>query len=327
MQQFRILCIRCDRIGDLLVSTPVLHRLRKLYPEAEINVITSPAGRLALADNPDIDSIFLYEKKSLSSWFRLLPELRRHHDMVIGLNAGSRTIRLLTYLARGVKKGFLQTGNLAPWSGDPDAEGHISAGMLRELEAEFSLPHDEEPDMRVRFHVPEELKQELRMTYPAVDGRKRIGLFIGNIAQPKLRWPVENFVEFASLLLKDNPALEVYAVAGKADVPLLDAFKDIKDARFHAFVGDVSLQHTAAFIGTCDAFVTSSSSPQHLASAVGLPLVSIVHPRSYVRWTPRGPLNFSAISDEPYDVRGVTVRQVYEALNKALQGCLAPWKD
>ena len=135
VQQFRILCIRCDRIGDLLVSTPVLHRLRKLYPEAEINVITSPAGRLALADNPDIDSIFLYEKKSLSSWFRLLPELRRHHDMVIGLNAGSRTIRLLTYLARGVKKGFLQTGNLAPWSGDPDAEDHISAGMLRELEA------------------------------------------------------------------------------------------------------------------------------------------------------------------------------------------------
>lgn len=247
--------------------------------------------------------------------------------MVIGFNVKSSTIRILTALARGVKKGFLQTGNYAPWSGDPDAEGHISAGMLRELEAEFSLPHDEEPDIRVRFHVPEGLKLELRAGYPAVGGMKRIGLFIGNIAQPMLRWPVESFVELAVRILKNNPDLEVYAVAGKADVPLLDAFKNIEDARFHTFVGDVSLQHTAAFIGTCDAFVTSSSSPQHLAASVGLPLVSIVHPRSYVRWTPRGPLNFSAVSDVDYDVRGVTVRQVYDALNKSLQGCLAPWKD
>ena len=327
MKKFRILCIRCDRIGDLLASTPVFYRLRRLYPDAVIDVVTSPAGRLALADNPDIDNIFIYDKKSFRSWLRLMPELRSPHDMVIGFNAKSSTIRILTALARGEKKGFLQTGSDAPWSGDPDVEGHISAGMLRDLEAEFSLPHDEDPDIRVRFHVPEDLKQELRATYPAVEGMKRIGLFIGNIAQPKLRWPVENFVAFTSRLLRDNPALEVYAVAGKADVPLLDAFKNIEDARFHTFVGDVSLQHTAAFIGTCDAFVTSSSSPQHLASSVGLPLVSIVHPRSYVRWTPRGPLNFSAVSDVDYDVRGVTIQQVYEALDKSLQGGLAPWKD
>ncbi|MBR6626094.1 MAG: hypothetical protein IKL01_07830, partial [Mailhella sp.] len=67
--------------------------------------------------------------------------------------------------------------------------------------------------------------------------------------------------------------------------------------------------------------------PQHLTAAAGVPMVSITNPCSDARWTPRGPLNFSAISEVPYDVRGVSLKQVYEALNKSMQGCLAPWKD
>ena len=111
MKKFSILCIRCDHIGDLLVSTPAIHRLRTLWPDAEIDVITSPAGRVALEGNPDIDHIFIYQKKSPRSWVSLVPVLLKKHDMVVGFNAGSSTIRLLTRLARGVKKGFLQTGH------------------------------------------------------------------------------------------------------------------------------------------------------------------------------------------------------------------------
>lgn len=327
MSSFRILCIRCDRIGDLLVSTPVLHRLRKLYPDAEIEVVTSPAGALALEGNQDIDRVHVYNKKSLSTWFSLLPVLLKPHDMVVGFNAASRTIRLLTSLARGHKKGFLQTGNLAPWSGEPEAATHISAKLLRELESEFDLPHDEHPDIRVRFHIPENVLTEVQKAYPRRPGTKRIAMFIGNIAQPKLRWPAEKFAQLAAILLRENTTLELYAVAGSADVPLLDAFANIKDDRFHSFVGKTSLQHTAAFIGTCDAFITSSSSPQHLAAAVGVPITSIVHPQSHLRWAPRGPQNFSAISNIDYDVRDIEVKLVYETLNTSMQGFLSPWQE
>ena len=79
MKKPSILCIRCDHIGDLLVSTPVFSRLRRLYPEAEINVITSPAGRLALVGNLDLDGVFVYNKKSFRSWLGLLPLLLKKH--------------------------------------------------------------------------------------------------------------------------------------------------------------------------------------------------------------------------------------------------------
>ena len=120
MSKFHILCIRSDRIGDMLVSTPVIHRLRVLYPEAVLDVIASPLGAVALEDNPDVDHVFVYDKKSLRSWLGLLPVLLTPHDLVVSFNARSRTLRALTALARGKRKGALNTGKLAPWSGSPE---------------------------------------------------------------------------------------------------------------------------------------------------------------------------------------------------------------
>lgn len=60
---------------------------------------------------------------------------------------------------------------------------------------------------------------------------------------------------------------------------------------------------------------------------MGVPTVSITYPWSERLWTPRGPLNFSAVSEINDDVRGIPVRQVYETLNRTLQGYLAPWKE
>lgn len=327
MAKFRILCVRCDRIGDLLVSTPVIHRLRVLYPEAELNVVTSPGGSVALEGNPDIDTIFIYDKKRIASWLKLMPVLLKKHDMVVGFNKASSTIRLLCSLARGGKKRFLNTGNLAPWSGDPNVVTHFSARMLRELEAEFDLPHDTDPDIGIHFHVPEDVERNVREAYPVQPGLKRVGIFIGNIKKVGIRWPIEKFVELSQLLLEKNSGLEVYVVAGQSDVPLLDGYKDISHDRLHTFVGRVSMQHTAAFLKTCDAFVTCSSSPQHLAGAMKVPTVSITYPRSEARWTPRGPLNFSAVSEVDDNVHGITVKQVYETLNKSMEGFLAPWQE
>ncbi len=323
-----ILCIRSDRIGDMLVSTPVLHRLRTLYPNAVLDVITSPLGAIALEGNPDVDHVAVYDKKSLSSWKNLLPVLLKKHDIVIGFNSKSRTSRFLCMLARGKKKGALNKGALAPWSGSEEDGRHYSGIMLRELEAEFSFPHDEKPDISIRFAVPEEVMNAVQKQYPPVAGMKRIGIFIGNIKKTGLRWPMEKFVRLTKALLKKNAGVDIWIVAGESDVPLLEALHGMEgEKRLHTFIGKKSLQHTAAFLKTCDVFVTCSSSPQHLAGAMKVPTVSITYPWSEKLWTPRGPLNFSAVSDVDGDVRGIPVQAVYEAVNKSMQGNLSPWDD
>ena len=210
MSKFRILCLRSDRIGDMLVSTPVIHRVRTLYPDAVLDVIVSPLGAVALEGNPDVDHVFVYDKKSVRTWFSLLPRLLEPHDFVVSFNAKSKTLRMLTLLARGRRKGALNTGRLAPGSGSPEDGEHYSGVMLRELEAAFDLPHDEHPDISIRFALPEKVEAAVRATYPPAPGLRRVGIFIGNIKKTGLRWPIEKFVELTRVLLEKNDAASVH---------------------------------------------------------------------------------------------------------------------
>jgi ADP-heptose:LPS heptosyltransferase len=311
----------------MLVSTPVIHRLRVLYPKAELNILTSPLGAIALEGNPDIDHIFIYNKKSIQSILTIIHEIRKLYDIVVGFNKHSKTIRFLTMLTRGKKKDFLNHGKLAEWNGRPEDSYHYTGIMLRELEYTFNLPHDENPDIHIQFHVSDSINKDIQTRYPRIDGYSRIGIFIGNIKKIGLRWPIEKFVELTEKILYLNSNIEIYIVAGECDIPLLDAYKDKNNPHMHFFIGNKSLQDTAAFIKTCDAFVTCTSSPQHLAGAMDVPTVSITYPWSEKLWTPRGKRNFSAVSDINDDVRGISVQEVYETLNKTMQGNLMAWQD
>ena len=53
----RILVIRPDHIGDVLLVTPALRLLRRAFPESEITALVGPWAAAVLANNPDIDRL------------------------------------------------------------------------------------------------------------------------------------------------------------------------------------------------------------------------------------------------------------------------------
>lgn len=53
----RICFINVGLLGDVLMRTPVIRELRKLYPNAEITCIVDPIGREILSLNSDIDNL------------------------------------------------------------------------------------------------------------------------------------------------------------------------------------------------------------------------------------------------------------------------------
>ena len=58
-----ILVTRADRIGDLVLSTPVFSSLRRRFPEARIACLTFLENREIVTENPFIDEVILYDKK------------------------------------------------------------------------------------------------------------------------------------------------------------------------------------------------------------------------------------------------------------------------
>ncbi|MCE5300069.1 MAG: glycosyltransferase family 9 protein, partial [Spirochaetia bacterium] len=59
----KILVSRTDGIGDLLLTTPLIHELRLKYPQAEIIALVNRYAAPVLENNPDVTSVMLYDKK------------------------------------------------------------------------------------------------------------------------------------------------------------------------------------------------------------------------------------------------------------------------
>lgn len=109
-----------------------------------------------------------------------------------------------------------------------------------------------------------------------------------------------------------HPSLEIYLIYSKDEAPLLSSFKPHEN--LHFFSGN--LMQAAAFLTSCDALLTSSSGPWHLAAAVGTPTLGIISQFSYTFWRALEGEHFFVLPPntqaEDKDVRPIEIEPVLE---------------
>ena len=67
----RVLAVRLDNLGDVLVTTPAIHAMRESLPDAAITLLASPVGAQAGRLNPDVAEVVVYNAPWMDPWSRL----------------------------------------------------------------------------------------------------------------------------------------------------------------------------------------------------------------------------------------------------------------
>ena len=62
----RILVVKLDHLGDVILATPVFSNLRQAYPNAELHALTGTWSRVILERHPDVSTIFDYNSPAFS---------------------------------------------------------------------------------------------------------------------------------------------------------------------------------------------------------------------------------------------------------------------
>src|SRR5438067_3735447 len=85
----RVLAVRLDNLGDVLVTTPALHAIKQSLPMlargvpgANLTLLASPVGAPAGRLNPDIDEVIVYQAPWMDAWHRLPQDVDREQRMV-----------------------------------------------------------------------------------------------------------------------------------------------------------------------------------------------------------------------------------------------------
>lgn len=296
----RILVIRLDAMGDLVMSTLIFKELKSRYPGASVTAVIQKGNRDLLETNPYIDRILhppvIHKSRLLQRvrrecsiirfyWTQLRKE---HFDVALQPRLGpdfyeaNLLLKLvdapvsLKYVDRAKKglAGKIANAAFRSMTNLPERKAQhevlSNAALIEHLTGHRCTS---QPEI---FITADDREYAERMIANIESGSTIICIAFGAQAM-KRSWPLERWAEVIRLLAEDREifALLICSKAEQGEGERLQSMLNVESR----LVSGSRLREAAACIEICDLFMGTDSGLAHLASAVGcLPLVVSPHP-------------------------------------------------
>lgn len=303
MPHRRILLICLRRLGDVLLSTPVVRSLRRAYPDAVIDalVFTSTAGMLV--GNPDLRRVIAWpDSASVATALRTAWPLRRRYDLALAVTPSDRAHYLAAWAAPR-RYGNVQSGHEQRWllNGSlvysPDAL-HTVTQNLR-LAAACGVP----PVPEVVPPQPSNLSALTRVLGAGWE-RARWAVVHPNAMYRYKGWTLEGWRVLLRALELRGLHIAVSGGPGAAEREYLDTL--LKPLRGSPGIvdcaGRLSLAEWTPLLRHAALFVGPDTSATHLAAACGTPTLAIFGPSSPLAWGP-WPQNWPGTGSSPWQLQ------------------------
>ena len=270
----KILIIHTAFIGDIVLSTPLIQKLKDLYPKSEIDYLTLPTNQSVLYNNPNLNEIILYDKKGkdkgIKGFLRILKILKqKKYDYAVIPHRFIKSI----LLAKLAKIPDIVGFDVATGSSLLDKKVHYDM-KKHEVERLLNLVGYEGKKIPVRIYPAKEnfVKIEKMLTISGYTGKKeqKLILVAPGSQRPEKMWPLEKYREVIQKLKKnENYFIGITGSKSEKELPL--NFE--KDKNVIDFRGEISLVEFGALISKADVVVGNDSSPIHIASGFEKPFV------------------------------------------------------
>jgi len=287
----RILCVRLDNLGDVLMSTPAMRALKALAGRPELTLLASSAGVAAAPFLPEVDHVLGYD----AAWVKNdATGNGQDRDMVARLQAGrfdaaviftvysqsALPAALLCHLA-GIPRVLAHSREnpyrlLTDWVRDREPEAGVRHEVQRQLDLVAAIgarTADRSLGWRVRPADRAALRRRLHAAGITETGGW-IALHSGASAASR-RYPADQYAEAAVALRGEGR--RILLLGTDAERGLQGAL----EARRRAIpglvdlCGELSLGELAAAIEGAAVLICNNSGPAHMAAALDVPVVDL----------------------------------------------------
>lgn len=305
----RILVIRLDLIGDLVLSMTVVRALKHTYPGAEIDLLAVPASAKVVMHDPDLAQIITYDPniwrrpkaifhaKNWRDAFRLRRHLRaQRYDIAVSVfGPWAGVIAVLSGAKRRVGfgresyPGFM-TDNVPGrhWSpGDHKHEVDYCLELAKSSGAKISTA-DRTPSLYVDPQARRQLEQLL--IQEGIETEKPlIACHVSSNNGQSKRWPIPYWATLIDKLVREQGA-QVIFTGTPADLLLIESVSCRMQEQAINLAGKTSLPQLVALLQRADLVISGDSGPMHIAAALGTPLIAIHGPTDPALSGPVSPL-------------------------------------
>ena len=257
-----ILIIHTAFIGDIVLSTALISKVKEKYPDSDIYYLTTPLGKEILKNNPKIKEIIVYDKRGKDKGFRAFISF-------------VRKIRKLKIDVCLTPHRYLRSSILSFLSGAKIRIGYDIASLSFVFNKKIKYDRTKHEVEKLLSFIDDSPKRyELEM-YPSEKDKIRIDTLLKNLSENKKiiliapgskwftkRWPEEYFRILIQNLVKRDDLL-IVITGGKEEKEIeLNLDSKVLDVR-----GEISLLELAELTKRAILVVSNDSAPIHITSA------------------------------------------------------------
>jgi ADP-heptose:LPS heptosyltransferase len=288
----RVLFLRHDRIGDMILSTGILRAIAEAHPTIALDVLASKSNAAVLSNEPYLHEVIAFDKRAPLTFPSTFLALRhRKYDAVIDcMVTAPSTTTLLLMLASGarIRIGVANRGNEFAYTlAVPPRESatHI-VDKLGALVTAFGLqPSGIDLRPRVRLTAAEQERGERLWRGETGDSSPQGIRLLVNISAGRAHhwWPDDRFVSVIRLARERARTADIVIVSSPSDRPRAMRIAADAGARY---VADNGIRDAMSIVSRADIVFTPDTSISHASSAFGTPAVAL-HPRGFAAiWGP-----------------------------------------
>ncbi|WP_051933431.1 glycosyltransferase family 9 protein [Massilia sp. BSC265] len=287
----RILCVRLDSLGDVLMCTPAIRALRHTLPGCRLTLLTSPSGAAVAPCIPELDAAIAYRAPWMKHAEPAGTEALQECATQLAAQRFDAAVIFTTY-----SQSPLPAAMLCHLAGIPlrlascrENPYQLLTDWVPERELERASRHEVQRQLDLVAHVGCATSDTtLSFAVPAADA-SRVGTKLEDAgidpAAPYLvlhagasaasrRYPLRHWLVLIGMLRRQfGYPIVLTGDRGEADAlrPLAEAWK----AATHSLIGKLELGELGALIRGSSLLITGNTGPAHIAAAVGTPLVDL----------------------------------------------------
>jgi ADP-heptose:LPS heptosyltransferase len=284
----KILLFQLGGIGDVLLTFPVIERVREAFPDSRLSVLTEFGKELfdLYPDSEAISTQYRYEPKgkhrSLTQKYRFFRSVGREGcDLILNTNRGNILVEasIMAYVMGAPHRlGFYRDG----------------AGFLNTIRAEFQYDRyilEQNLDLLLNIGVPKKSGEEIPLRVPE-QAKNTVQMWFQShavthndrvvVVHPGAKfdaaykiWPLENFTELICEMISRYRA-KVILIGDRTERTAASVISaGVQSANLVDRVGRTTIVEMAALIDAADLFIGNDSGPLHVAVALKKPCVGI----------------------------------------------------
>lgn len=287
----RILCVRLDNLGDVIMTTPAMRALKESVPGRHLTLLAAPAGAAAAPYIPEVDDVLTYA----APWVKQGDDVGADaSDEVIDILYGGQydaaviftvysqsalPAALTCWLARiplrlaHVRENPYQL--LTDWVPDPEPHALLRHEAQRQLDLVASIGCTT-ANLGLSFQptLADAVTLQRKLENVGIEAGTPYVVVHPGASAASRRYPIEQFAEALQGLAAETPHALV-VTGSQQEMALGRVLADALPDRARTLAGTLTLGELGAAIANAELLIANNTGPAHIAAAVGTPVVDL----------------------------------------------------